>query len=218
MAIIAPSVLNADFSRLAEQITALESGGADWIHLDIMDGHFVPNMTFGPMIVAAIRRITALPLDVHLMISNADAYISAFQEAGADLITVHVEACPHLWRTLENIRTLGVRPGVTLNPATPLLMIEPVLSLVEMVLVMSVEPGFGGQRYLPGAGERIAQLKRWRAERSLEYLIEVDGGIDETSASGVVSAGADVLVIGQAIFRQNDIAGAVRQLRMSLQA
>ena len=218
MAIIAPSVLNADFSRLAEQIIALESGGADWIHLDIMDGHFVPNMTFGPMMVAAIRRITALPLDVHLMISNADAYIPAFQEAGADLITVHVEACPHLWRTLENIRTLGARPGVTLNPATSLLMIEPVLPLVEMVLVMSVEPGFGGQRFLPAAKERIARLKSWREERSLEYLIEVDGGIDETSASGVVSAGADVLVIGQAIFRQNDIAGAVRQLRMSLQA
>ncbi len=218
MAIIAPSVLNADFSRLAEQIIALESGGADWIHLDIMDGHFVPNMTFGPMMVAAIRRITALPLDVHLMISNADAYIPAFQEAGADLITVHVEACPHLWRTLENIRTLGARPGVTLNPATSLLMIEPVLPLVEMVLVMSVEPGFGGQRFLPAAKERIARLKSWREERSLEYLIEVDGGINEKSAGAVIAAGADVLVIGQAIFSQNDIAGAVRQLRSSLPA
>ena len=218
MAIIAPSVLNADFSRLAEQIIALESGGADWIHLDIMDGHFVPNMTFGPMMVAAIRRIPALPLDVHLMISNADAYIPAFQEAGADLITVHVEACPHLWRTLENIRTLGARPGVTLNPATSLLMIEPVLPLVEMVLVMSVEPGFGGQRFLPAAKERIARLKSWREERSLEYLIEVDGGINEKSAGAVIAAGADVLVIGQAIFSQNDIAGAVRQLRSSLPA
>ncbi len=216
MTILAPSVLNADFSRLAEQITALESGGADWIHLDIMDGHFVPNMTFGPMIVEAIRRITALPLDAHLMISNADAYISAFQEAGADLITVHVEASPHLWRTLENIRTLGARPGVTLNPATPLLMIEQVLPLVDMVLVMSVEPGFGGQRFLPAAFERIAQLKRWREERGLGFLIEVDGGIDEQTAGRVIAAGADVLVIGQAIFRQSDIAAAVRQLRMNL--
>ncbi|HNS72551.1 MAG TPA: ribulose-phosphate 3-epimerase [bacterium] len=216
MTILAPSVLNADFSRLAEQITALESGGADWIHLDIMDGHFVPNMTFGPMIVEAIRRITALPLDAHLMISNADAYISAFQEAGADLITVHVEASPHLWRTLENIRTLGARPGVTLNPATPLLMIEQVLPLVDMVLVMSVEPGFGGQRFLPAALERIAQLKRWREERGLGFLIEVDGGIDEQTAGRVIAAGADVLVIGQAIFRQSDIATAVRQLRMNL--
>jgi ribulose-phosphate 3-epimerase len=216
MTILAPSVLNADFSRLAEQITALESGGADWIHLDIMDGHFVPNMTFGPMIVEAIRRITALPLDAHLMISNADAYISAFQEAGADLITVHVEASPHLWRTLENIRTLGARPGVTLNPATPLLMIEQVLPLVDIVLVMSVEPGFGGQRFLPAALERIAQLKRWREERGLGFLIEVDGGIDEQTAGRVIAAGADVLVIGQAIFRQSDIATAVRQLRMNL--
>lgn len=216
MTILAPSVLNADFSRLAEQITALESGGADWIHLDIMDGHFVPNVTFGPMIVEAIRRITALPLDAHLMISNADAYISAFQEAGADLITVHVEASPHLWRTLENIRTLGARPGVTLNPATPLLMIEQVLPLVDMVLVMSVEPGFGGQRFLPAALERIAQLKRWREERGLGFLIEVDGGIDEQTAGRVIAAGADVLVIGQAIFRQSDIATAVRQLRMNL--
>jgi len=150
------------------------------------------------------------------MISNADAYISAFQEAGADLITVHVEASPHLWRTLENIRTLGARPGVTLNPATPLLMIEQVLPLVDMVLVMSVEPGFGGQRFLPAALERIAQLKRWREERGLGFLIEVDGGIDEQTAGRVIAAGADVLVIGQAIFRQSDIATAVRQLRMNL--
>ncbi|HNW60601.1 MAG TPA: ribulose-phosphate 3-epimerase [bacterium] len=213
---IAPSILNADFSRLAEQIQALEAGGADWIHLDIMDGHFVPNLTFGPMVVKAIRRITALPLDVHLMISRADEFLAPFLDAGADHLTVHVEAVPHLWRTLENIRTLGAKPGVTLNPATSVSLLEPVLPLADLILIMSVEPGFGGQRFLPVACERIAQLKEWRAERGLEYLIEVDGGVDLDTAAAAVAAGADVLVIGQAIFHQADVTAAVRQLRAVL--
>ena len=216
MTMIAPSVLNADFGKLADQISALEAGGADWIHLDIMDGHFVPNMTFGPMIVQAIRRITTLPLDLHLMISNADAYLDAYKEAGADLLTVHVEACPHLWRTLEHIRSLAVRPGITLNPATSLAMIEPVLPLVDLVLIMSVEPGFGGQKFIISACDRLQQLKKWREERSLDFLIEVDGGIDDETGVRVVDAGADVLVIGQAIFSQSDIALAVSTMRRRL--
>lgn len=213
---IAPSILNADFSRLAQQIEALEAGGADWVHLDIMDGHFVPNLTFGPLVVQAVRRITALPLDVHLMIRRPDDYIAAFLEAGADHLTVHVETAPHLWRTLENIRALGGKPGVTLNPATPLCLLEPVLPLVDLVLIMSVEPGFGGQRFLPAARGRLTQLKEWRAERGLGYLIEVDGGIDSATAMEACNAGADVLVIGQAIFHQADVAEAVRQMRMAL--
>ncbi|HOT97579.1 MAG TPA: ribulose-phosphate 3-epimerase [bacterium] len=213
---IAPSILNADFSRLAQQVEALETGGADWVHLDIMDGHFVPNLTFGPMIVAAVRRITALPLDVHLMISRPDDYIAQFVEAGADYLTVHVEAAPHLWRTLENIHALGAKPGVTLNPATPVTALEPVLPLVDLVLVMSVEPGFGGQRYLAAAQDRLRQLKQWRSERGLSYLIEVDGGIDAVTAVEACNAGAEVLVIGQAIFHQKDLAEAVRQMRRVL--
>jgi ribulose-phosphate 3-epimerase len=213
---IAPSILNADFSRLAEQIQAVEAGGADWLHLDIMDGHFVPNMTFGPMIVAAVRRITTLPLDVHLMISRADEYLAAFRDAGADLLTVHVEACPHLWRTLEHIRSLGAQPGVTLNPATPIAMLEPVLPLVDLVLIMSVEPGFGGQKFLPAACERIAGVKKMRQDHGLSFLIEVDGGIDQETAGKAVAAGAEVLVIGQAIFRQPEISTAVRDMRKRL--
>ena len=213
---ISPSVLNADFSKLAQQVAALEAGGADWIHLDIMDGHFVPNMTFGPMIVNAIRRITTLPLDVHLMISSADDYLDAFKEAGADILTVHVEACPHLWRTLERIRSLGMKPGVTLNPATPLGMLEPVLTLVDLVLIMSVEPGFGGQLFIPAACDRMGQLKIWRQERCLDFLIEVDGGIDAGTGLEAVRAGADVLVIGQAIFKNSDISGAIKEIRRNL--
>lgn len=213
---ISPSILNADFSRLADAVAALEAGGADWIHLDVMDGHFVPNLTFGPMFVQAIRRITRLPLDVHLMISHADTYLEPFREAGADFLTVHVEACPHLWRTLEKIRALGGRPGVTLNPGTPLGTLEAVLPLIDMVLVMSVEPGFGGQRFIPASCERIARLAAWRGEGNLDFMIEVDGGIDAATGRQVIDAGADVLVIGQAIFRHTDISGALGAIRRDL--
>ena len=214
---IAPSILNADFGRLAEQIHGVEKGGADWIHLDVMDGHFVPNITIGPMVVEAVRRITRLPLDVHLMISDADRYLPDFKAAGADLLTVHVEASPHLWRTLETIRELGARVGVTLNPATPLTVLLPVLHLVDLVLIMSVEPGFGGQKFIPMARERIRQLAAWRQERGDAYLIEVDGGMDTTTVPQVVADGADVLVIGKAIFSQPDLTAAVKKYRQLLQ-
>jgi ribulose-phosphate 3-epimerase len=210
---IAPSLLNADFSRLAEAVVAAQKGGADWLHLDIMDGHFVPNITFGPIIVAAARKLTQLDLDVHLMISDADAYLPAFRQAGADHITVHVEACPHLWRTLEQIRHLGAHCGVTLNPATPLDVLDPVLDIVDMVLIMSVEPGFGGQKFIAKSVERIARLAQWRRERKLDFLIQVDGGIDSETAPLVVRAGADVLVVGQAIFGQPDPERMVREIR-----
>ncbi len=213
---IAPSILNADFSCLGEQIRSVEQGGADWIHLDIMDGHFVPNITIGPMVVQAVRRVTRLPLDVHLMISDADRYIDDFHQAGADLITVHVEACPHLWRTLETIRERGCKTGITLNPATPLTVLQPVLHLVDLVLIMSVEPGFGGQKFIPDSLHRIKQLSSWRREHKYKYLIEVDGGIDINTAPQVVAAGADVLVIGKAIFSQADIPAAVQAIRNKL--
>ena len=214
---IAPSILNADFGRLAEQIHGVEKGGADWIHLDVMDGHFVPNITIGPMVVEAVRRITRLPLDVHLMISDADRYLPDFKAAGADLLTVHVEASPHLWRTLKTIRELGARVGVTLNPATPLTVLLPVLHLVDLVLIMSVEPGFGGQKFIPMARERIRQLAAWRQARGDAYLIEVDGGMDTTTVPQVVADGADVLVIGKAIFSQPDLTAAVKKYRQLLQ-
>jgi len=210
---IAPSLLNADFSRLAEEIAAAQNGGADWLHLDVMDGHFVPNITFGPIIVAAARKLTRLDLDVHLMIDDADAYLPSFRQAGADHLTVHVEACPHLWRTLEQIRHLGAHCGVTLNPATPLDTLKPVLGIVDMVLIMSVEPGFGGQKFISSAVERIAKVAQWRREHQLDFLIEVDGGIDTQTAPLVVRAGADVLVVGQAIFGQPDPQSMVREIR-----
>ncbi len=213
---LAPSILNADFSRLAAQIRALEEGGADWLHLDIMDGHFVPNFTFGPMIVAAIKKLTRLPLDVHLMISDADMFLSAFRQAGADVLTVHYEACLHLWRTLENIRNLGATVGVTLNPATPIDVLKPVLPIVDMVLVMSVEPGFGGQKFIPHTLEKIEQLVNWRKQLALRFEIEVDGGIDADNAAQVATCGADILVVGNAIFSQSDVATAVRSLRQKI--
>lgn len=214
---IAPSLLNADFSHLAAQIRAVEENGADWLHLDVMDGHFVPNLTFGPMIVAAAKKLTNLPLDVHLMISDADKFLPAFCEAGADVLTVHYEACTHLWRTLEDIRALGAKAGVTLNPATPIDLIKPVLPIVDLVLIMSVEPGFGGQKFIPSSINKIEQLVRWRKDLTLNFEIEVDGGIDHGNAAQVARCGADVLVVGSAIFSQNDVGEAVRSLRRTLQ-
>jgi len=210
---IAPSLLNADFSRLAAEIAAVEQGGADWIHLDIMDGHFVPNITFGPMIVSAIKKLTRLPLDVHLMISDADAYLEDFRSAGADVLTVHFEACLHLWRTCDRIRSLGAKVGVSLNPATPIEMLLPVLERVDLILIMSVEPGFGGQQFIPAATNRIAQLAQWRRQRHLDFVIEVDGGIDQVTGPQAVNAGVDILVAGSALFSQTDVPDAVRQLR-----
>ncbi|MEV2280552.1 ribulose-phosphate 3-epimerase [Paenibacillus larvae] len=211
---IAPSILSADFSKLGQEIAEVERGGADWIHVDVMDGHFVPNLTLGPLIVEAIRPHTKLPLDVHLMIENPDQYIPAFAKAGADWISVHVEACRHLHRTLHLIKELGVKAGVVLNPATPLEMVEHVLGDLDMVLLMTVNPGFGGQSFIPTVVPKIKALRVKLLERGLGHvLIEVDGGIQEKTASLVVEAGGDVLVAGSAVFGKEDRAEAIRRIK-----
>ncbi len=215
---MAPSILSADFSKLKEQIETVQAAGADWIHLDIMDGHYVPNITFGPLVVAGVRKITDLTLDAHLMIENADDYLQAFQEAGVDQITVHVEACPHLWATIDKIHQLGLKAGVTLNPATPVTLLEPVLHKVELVLVMTVEPGFGGQKFIPETLVKIKALREFKRRHDLAFHIQVDGGIDETTAPLVVKAGADVLVSGSSIFGQPDIKQAFAKIKKSADA
>jgi ribulose-phosphate 3-epimerase len=198
---IAPSILSADFARLAEGVHAAEAAGADWIHVDVMDGHFVPNLTIGPPVVAALRRVTHLPLDVHLMIEQPDRLLEAFVAAGADVLTVHQEACVHLHRTIDRIRELGARPGVSVNPATPITTLTDILPYVDLVLVMSVNPGFGGQRFLPTSTTKIGALRRELDARALARIeIEVDGGIGPDTAGDVVAAGATVLVAGAAIF------------------
>ena len=213
MAIIAPSLLAADFVRLAEDIARVEAAGADWLHLDIMDGHFVPNLTFGPPIVAAIRKITKLPLDVHLMVTNPAALVDAFAAAGADWLTVHVETEPHLHRLVTHIRELGVRPAVVLNPATPLSSLEEILPEVDMVLVMSVNPGFGGQKFIPSSIDKIRRLKKQIMAVNREVLIEVDGGINAANSPLVRKAGADVLVAGSAVFSSDNLTEAIREIR-----
>jgi len=197
---IAPSILSADFGRLTDQIRLVEDGGADWLHLDIMDGHFVPNISFGPMIVKAIRGISKLPLDTHLMISNPDRYLEEFQRAGSDRLTIHVESTVHLHRTIQRIRELGMKPGVTLNPSTPLSSLREVLPFVDLVLIMSVNPGFGGQKFLPSALHKIRKLAEIRDLKGLSYRIEVDGGVALDTVGAVVRAGAELLVSGSAIF------------------
>ncbi|MFM9330215.1 ribulose-phosphate 3-epimerase [Paenibacillus mesotrionivorans] len=213
---IAPSILSADFARLGEEVREAEQAGADFIHVDVMDGHFVPNLTLGPLVVQAIRPVTKLPLDVHLMIENPDAYIPAFAKAGANYITVHAEACTHLHRTLGFIRENGVKPGVVLNPATPLAAIEYVLDQVEMVLLMTVNPGFGGQKYIPAVTGKIKALRDMLDARGLtSVLIEVDGGVNAETARMVAEAGAQVLVAGNAVFGEQDRAEAIRSIRAS---
>jgi ribulose-phosphate 3-epimerase len=199
---LAFSILAADFAHLADEIGRATAGGGTIVHVDVMDGHFVPNITFGPPVVKAIRPITKLPLDCHLMIENPDEFIPAFAEAGADMVSVHVETCRHLNRTLQLILDHGMLPGVVLNPATPVEMLSEVLSMVHHVLVMSVNPGFGGQKFLPRSVTRIAHLRRLRHELGLNYRIEVDGGIAHDTVASVVEAGADMLVAGSAIFQQ----------------
>lgn len=213
---IAPSLLSADFSRLSEEIHAVEEAGADWIHADVMDGCFVPNITFGPILVAAARRSTRLPLDVHLMIRDPDRFIPEFAKAGADLLSVHVEACPHLHRTLSLIRDHGARPGVALNPATPLEAVTWVLEMVDFVLVMSVNPGFGGQTFIPNALERIRRLRAVIEERGLGCRIEVDGGVAPETIAAIDEAGADIFVAGSAIFGKSDYRAAIAALRERL--
>lgn len=212
---IAPSILSADFSKLGEEIKDVERGGADYIHVDVMDGHFVPNITIGPLIVDAIRPVTKLPLDVHLMIEDPDSYIEAFANAGADYITVHAEACRHLHRTVHFIKSFGVKAGVVLNPATPVNMIEHVIEDIDMVLLMSVNPGFGGQKFIPSVVPKIAAVKKMADAKGLNIEIEVDGGVNEETAQLCIEAGANVLVAGSAIYNQKDRAAAIAALKGS---
>jgi len=211
---LAPSILTADFTCLGEQIRAAEAAGVEWIPLDIMDGHFVPNMSFGPLVVQAVRSVTQLTLDVHLMIEQPERYLADFARAGADRLTVHVETCPHLHRTIQQIKEVGCQAGVTLNPATPLSTLEEILPEVDLVLVMSVNPGFGGQSYIPASTPKIARLRSMLDAIGSPAEIEVDGGINLTTIAEVVKAGASVLVVGSAIFNSKAaIAENVRRLR-----
>ena len=209
---IAPSILSADFSRLGEEIEAVEKAGADVIHVDVMDGHFVPNITIGVPVVASVRKITDLPLDVHLMIQDADRYIDDFARAGADWITVHVEACPHLHRTIDRIKELGKKAGAVLNPATPLVTLEEILGDVDLVMLMSVNPGFGGQSFIRSSLNKIKTLKNMIEERDLEVGIEVDGGISPATIEKVAGAGANLFVAGSAIFGQQDYSQVIHQM------
>ncbi|MDM5327987.1 ribulose-phosphate 3-epimerase [Neobacillus sp. CF12] len=210
---IAPSILSADFARLGEEIAAVERAGADYIHIDVMDGHFVPNITIGPLIVEAIRPVTKLPLDVHLMIENPDQYIENFAKAGADYITVHVEACRHLHRTIHHIKSFGIKAGVVLNPATPVDSIEHILADIDMVLLMSVNPGFGGQSFIPEVLPKIRKVKKMADEKGKEIEIEIDGGVNPETAKLCIEAGANVLVAGSAIYNKEDYEAAILSIR-----
>ncbi len=211
---VAPSILSADFSRLGDEIRAVESAGADIIHVDVMDGHFVPNITIGPMIVEAARKVTKLPLDVHLMITNPELYIADFARAGADYITVHVETAFHLHRLVQSIKEhQGIKAAVSLNPATPLASLDYILEDVDMVLIMSVNPGFGGQAFIPSALGKIRELRERIDKLGLKTEIEVDGGVKPDNAAGIVKAGATILVAGSAVFGASDYAAAIRGIR-----
>lgn len=211
---VAPSILSADFGRLADEVRAIEQAGADYVHVDVMDGRFVPNLTIGPLVVEAVKKATSLPLDVHLMIVEPEKYIADFAKAGANLITVHQEACPHLHRTLQQIRAAGAKPSVVLNPSTPLVTLEEVLGEVDQVLLMSVNPGFGGQTFIEATVDKVKRLRAMLDSRGLQHVdIEVDGGINADTAKRVVAAGATVLVAGNAVFKAPDYAKAISSLR-----
>ncbi|PKN48989.1 MAG: ribulose-phosphate 3-epimerase [Deltaproteobacteria bacterium HGW-Deltaproteobacteria-16] len=210
---IAPSILSADFARLGEEITAVAKGGADVIHIDVMDGHFVPNITIGPLVVKAVRRITDLPLDVHLMIENADAYLDDFAKAGADWITVHVETGYHLHRTIHRIKELGKKAGAVLNPATPLTSLEEILPDLDLVMLMTVNPGFGGQSFIESSLTKIKQLKKMIDDRGLQVGIEVDGGVSPKTIGPIAAAGANIFVAGSAVFGQDDYGKVIGELK-----
>ena len=215
---VAPSILSADFGRLAEEVRAVEAAGADVIHVDVMDGRFVPNITVGPLVVEAVRKVTKLPVDAHLMIVEPERYVEAFAKAGADLVSVHAEVSPHLHRTLQAIRAAGARPAVALDPSTGLEAIEYVLGDCEMVLLMTVNPGFGGQRYIEAVTEKIRRLRSLADARGQALDIEVDGGVKPDTAARVAAAGANVLVAGTAVFGQQDYGAAIRAIRQSAEA
>lgn len=211
---IAPSILSADFGRLADEVKAITAAGADYVHVDVMDGRFVPNLTIGPLVVEAVKRATTLPLDVHLMIVEPEKYVEAFAKAGASIITVHQEVCPHLHRVLQQIRAAGAKPAVVLNPSTPLSSIEEVLGEVDQILLMSVNPGFGGQQFIESTVDKIRRLRAMLDARGLQRVdIEVDGGINAETARRVVAAGANVLVAGNAVFKAPDYKAAIAALR-----
>lgn len=210
---IAPSILSADFSRLGEEIKAVEAAGADVIHVDVMDGHFVPNITIGPLVVKAVRKVTDLPLDVHLMITDADRYLEEFAGAGANWITVHVETCPHLHRTIQQIRNLGCRAGVVLNPATSLTTLDQILTDLDLVMLMTVNPGFGGQFFIESSLDKIKTLRKMLDTSGGQKFIEVDGGVGPATIARIAEAGADIFVAGSAVFGQNDYQATIRELK-----
>ena len=210
---IAPSILSADFSKLGEEVAAIEAAGADWVHIDVMDGHFVPNLTFGAPVVSCLRKVTKMPFDVHLMVEAPQNYIADFAKAGADILTVHLETTPHLHRVIQAIKEAGLKAAVSLNPSTPLCLLEEILPELDMVLLMSVNPGFGGQAFIPSSLEKVRKLRQMLNERGLQTDIQVDGGVTPDNAAQLIAAGATVLVAGSAVYKAPDMANAIHSLR-----
>ncbi len=218
MKIIAPSILSADFTKLGDELTSIEEAGADWIHIDVMDGQFVPDITYGPIIVKAAKRVTSVPLDVHLMIQNPDQMIPAFINAGADLISVHVESCIHLNRTIQLIKDSGIQAGVALNPATPVSSLEWILDAIDYVLIMSVNPGYAGQKFIPNTLNKIRDLKNDMEKKKLSALIQIDGGVNEDTIADIAAAGTDAFVAGSAIFGSKDYKQTIESFRKKIDA